>query len=416
MKTNQTEVSPIKQKKRIELLDVFRGFAVLGIFVVNIEIMNSTFVNQGVFSQQWTSTLDRFAVKFLQLFFYSKFFPIFSLLFGLGISMQALKLYERNKLSFSFFLRRMLILFLIGILHILFIWSGDVLHLYAMLGLLVTLLIRISNKVLLILSAFFLFFPYYDQVFGILFNYFDFQPHLYLEDYAGAEVTRIIREGSFLEGMQLRVLEYLSNIPILYSFLAPVALSMFLLGLYLGKKRIWNSLEPAIEKSTKAVLIITLLTNCYRIFFLFFLFDMELYTNESLRPFFFKFMFLSDLAMGLFYLWGIGWLWYNNKLKSFLSPLQYVGRMALTNYIMHSVFGIIIFSSIGFGLYETLSPLQTLLTAVAVFLFQIIYSRIWLSHFLFGPLEWVWRCLTYQKVLPIRKLKASEVLIKSSSN
>lgn len=409
--SNSTQVSPTNEKKRIELLDVFRGFAVLGIFVVNIEIMNSTFVNQEVFSQQWTSTIDQFAVKILQLFFYSKFFPIFSLLFGLGISMQALKLYEKKELSFSFFLRRMFILFIFGLLHIILLWSGDVLHLYAMLGLLVTLLIRTSNRMLLILSAFFLLFPYYDQISGVLFNYLDYQSNLYLKDYAGAEVVRIIREGTYLEGIKLRFLEYMSNIPVLYSFLAPVALSMFLLGLYLGKKKIWKSLEAFIEKIKKPVIFITILTNCYRILFLFYLPELEMYRNENFRPFFFKLMFLSDIAMGLFYLWGIGWIWYKSRLQRILNPFKYVGRMALTNYVMHSVFGLILFSSLGFKLYETLSPFQTLLSAVAVFLFQIIYSRIWLIYFLYGPLEWSWRCLTYRRILPIRKLQFSEVAV-----
>ncbi|HEY9185848.1 MAG TPA: DUF418 domain-containing protein [Salegentibacter sp.] len=409
--SNSIQVSPTKQKKRIELLDIFRGFAVLGIFVVNIEIMNSTFVNQEVFSQQWTSTIDQIAVKILQLFFYSKFFPIFSLLFGLGISMQALKLYERKELTFSFFLRRMFALFIIGLLHIILLWSGDVLHLYAMLGLLVTLLIRISNRMLLILSAFFLLFPYYDQIFGALFNYLDYQPHLYLKDYAGAEVVRIISEGTYLEGIKLRFLEYMSNIPILYSFLAPVALSMFLLGLYFGKKKIWKSLEAFIEKIKKPVIFIAILTNCYRILFLFYLPELEIYRNESLRPLFFKFMFLSDIVMGLFYLWGIGWIWYNSKFQRIFNPFKYVGRMALTNYVMHSVFGVILFSSLGFKLYESLSPIQTLLSAVAVFIFQVIYSKIWLTYFLYGPLEWVWRCLTYREILPIRKLEYSEVAV-----
>lgn len=406
-----TEALPENRNKRIEILDVFRGFAVLGIFVVNIEIMNSTFVNQEAFSRQWTSTMDTTAVKILQLFFYSKFFPIFSLLFGLGISLQAIKLYEKQNHSFSFFLRRMFILFIIGLLHIIFLWSGDVLHLYAMLGLLVTLLLKTPTKILLALSAFFLLFPFYDQIFGFLFNYLNYKPHLYLKDYAGAEVTRIIREGTFVEGIQLRFLEYLSNIPVLYSFLAPVALSMFLLGLSLGKKKIWISLEAFIDQIKKPAIAIAILTNCYRILFLFYLPGLEIYKSESLRPFFFKAMFLADIAMGLFYLWAIGWFWYHSKLKFILSPLKYVGQMALTNYIMHSVIGVILFSSLGLGLYETMSPFQTLMTAIAVFLVQILYSRIWLKYYRFGPLEWVWRCLTYKKIFPIKKVDLPEVLL-----
>nr|WP_262887120.1 DUF418 domain-containing protein [Psychroflexus aurantiacus] len=160
----------------------------------------------------------------------------------------------------------MFILFMIGLLHIILLWSGGVLHLYAILGLLVTLLIRASNRMLVILSVFFLLFLYYDQIFGALFNYL-------------------------------------------------------------------------------------------------------------------------------------------------LNPLKYTGRMALTNCVMHSVFGLILFSFLGFGLYETLSPLQTIVTALAVFIFQIIYNWIWLRYFLYGSLEWVWRCLTYRKLLPVRKVECSEVAL-----
>ncbi|MGB3774998.1 MAG: DUF418 domain-containing protein, partial [Leeuwenhoekiella sp.] len=119
----------LKGSQRIEILDVYRGFAIFGIFVVNIVIMNSTFLNQDTFLAQFTGSLDLLTSRILQLFFYTKFFPIFSLLFGVGIAMQALKLRSKNRALWPFFARRMLFLFLFGIFHILFIWSGDVVHL-----------------------------------------------------------------------------------------------------------------------------------------------------------------------------------------------------------------------------------------------------------------------------------------------
>ncbi|WP_282080741.1 DUF418 domain-containing protein [Aquimarina algiphila] len=398
---------PVKVKKRIDVLDVFRGFAILGIFVVNIVIMNSTFLNQDEFAKQWTSGIDQISNKILQLFFYTKFFPIFSLLFGLGISMQVLKMLEKNKLSFSFFARRMFILFLFGVLHIVFLWSGDVLNLYALLGLLTTLMLKKSNQLILILSVIFLFFPFYDQLFEYLFNLLNFKPEIYLSEYTGETVNQIIKNGTYLEGLQMRLLEYLSNIPMLFGFLAPVAISMFLLGLYLGKNKIYDSLDAFIQKIRIPILIITILTNAYRVVFLFVLPNYAIYSTATFRPIFIKLMVFSDITMGLFYLWGIGWLWYNTKWKFILSPLKYVGRMALTNYLMQSLIGLILFSSIGFKLYETLSPSVALLTAIVVFIFQIILSKVWLNYYRFGPLEWIWRCLTYKELLPIKKNNVS---------
>lgn len=395
--------NPTQIKSRVDLLDIYRGFAVFGIFVVNIGIMNSTFLNQEEFAKQWTSNLDQVAERILQLFFYTKFFPIFSLLFGMGISMQAVKMANENKGSFLFFGRRMFILFIFGILHILLFWSGDVLNLYAVIGLFTTLLIKKSNRFILGLFVILLLFPFYDQTFEYLFNLINFHPEMYLNNYTGEMVSEIIKNGTYVEGMQLRLLEYLSNIPILFVFLAPIAISMFLLGLYLGKNKIYESLDLFIYRIKKPMLLIAAVTNIYRLLFLFVLIHQEIYASEIYRQVFIKIMILSDVAMGLFYLWFIGWVYYNTKWRKILFPLKYVGRMALTNYIMQSFIGLILFSSIGFQLYETLSPLTALIIAMIVFSFQILLSKTWLKYFQFGPLEWIWRCFTYKEFLPIRK-------------
>ena len=114
-------------------------------------------------------------------------------------------------------------------------------------------------------------------------------------------------------------------------------------------------------------------------------------------------MVLSDVAMGLFYLWLLGWVYYKTSWKKLLQPLTYVGRMALTNYILQSAIGLVLFSSIGFRLYETLSPSAAFLVAVGVFILQILLSKLWLRYFKFGPLEWLWRCLTYGKLFALKK-------------
>ena len=203
--------------------------------------------------------------------------------------------------------------------------------------------------------------------------------------------------------MNLRVLEYLSNISVLFGFLAPVAISMFLLGLYLGKNKVYASLNTYIRSIKNTMLVLAIITNGYRLLFLFVFPDFECYFNAVYRPIFIKLMVLSDIFMGLFYLWVIGWLWYNTKLKAMLSPLKYVGRMALTNYILQSIIGLILFTSVGFRLYERLSPSETLMTAILVFIGQVLLSKFWLTYFQFGPLEWIWRFLTYEEFLPIKK-------------
>ncbi|HEA31266.1 MAG TPA: DUF418 domain-containing protein [Leeuwenhoekiella sp.] len=362
--------------------------------------MNSTFLNQDIFLEQFTSTIDRIAERLLQLFFYTKFFPIFSLLFGVGIAMQALKLQSKNVALWPFFARRMLFLFLFGVLHIVFIWSGDVLNLYALLGFLVVFLLKIPNKWLLILSVFLLIFPFYDPIFTEIFRFLKFDPGVFLADYTGADVHAIIANGTYFEGIHLRLLEYLTNIPMLFGFLAPVALSMFLLGIYLGKNQIFEDFARFLKRIKWPMLAAALLTNIYRIAFLFYLPEYQIY--RDFRPFFIKTMVISDVVMGLFYLWFLGIIWYFTPLKNLLKPLKYVGRMALTNYILQSVIGLFLFSSVGFGFYEYFSPSATLGIALMVFIFQMLFSKIWLAYFKFGPLEWLWRCLTYGNYIPLK--------------
>lgn len=398
--------TPTNTQKRIELLDIFRGFAVFGIFMVNIEIMNCTFFNQEIFSAQWYSNLDKLAVRVLQLFFYSKFFPIFSFLFGLGIAMQIMNRIKNNTYSFSFFIRRMVILFIFGLLHIIFLWSGDVIHLYAILGVFSFFLIKKSNTVLIWCMCLLLLFPFYEHVFGLLFDWVGFSPSQILQEYSSKKITYTIRYDSYIDGVKLRLLEYVSNIPVLFFYLAPVALSMFTLGIYFGKNNYINSINIVVEKIKKPILGIAILSNIYRVVFLFILPNYPIYKNEIFHSVFIKLMVISDIFMGLFYLWIIAWLVQYPVWKKIFTPFIYVGRMALTNYIMHSAIGLFIFSSVGLQLYETLSPYETAMLAVAVFTLQVVFSKIWLDYFNYGPLEWIWRCFSYKKILSIKKLNS----------
>lgn len=395
-------VNPVATSDRIEVLDVYRGFAILGIFVVNITVMNSTFINQDLFAEQWTSWIDQSIVKVRQLFFYTKFFPIFSLLFGLGISMQAIKRKTLGQSSLAFISKRMLILFIIGAIHITFIWSGDVVHIYAILGLLTVFLIKVPNRILLILSILILVFPFFEDILFEIFNWLDFSPDSAMSSLNGDKVAEIIKNGSYLDNLKLRLLEYVANLPMLLGFLAPTAASMFLLGLYLGKKSVFNDLKSFLKSIQRPMLIVALVTNIYRVVFLYVLIESSMFEDAATRDVLIYFIVLCDVFMGIFYLWLLGWLYFHTKANTLLRPLSYVGRMALTNYILQSIVGLFLFTSIGFSLYETFSPTETFLIAIGVFIIQVNLSRFWLKYFKYGPLEWIWRCLSYSKLFKIR--------------
>jgi uncharacterized protein len=110
---------------------------------------------------------------------------------------------------------------------------------------------------------------------------------------------------------------------------------------------------------------------------------------------------LSEVMLSFSYLIAIVLLLRTNIGKKVLSPLQYVGRMAFTNYILQSTIGYLIMQT--FGYYESFDVLGCISIVLIVFACQIPLSWFWLKHFKFGPLEWVWRCISYWKILPIRK-------------
>jgi uncharacterized protein len=399
-------LAPVR-KERIELLDIFRGFAVYGIFVVNIEAMNCTWANQGGFYDQFTSFFEKAVMHSHHLFFYSKFFPIFSLLFGIGLTLQVMKI--KDKSSVGFFFRRMGALFLFGILHIVFLWGGDILHLYAVLGIATLFFIDRSNKLLIGLSLLFLLFPFYDQLSSWIFEVLSFNPEMFIQKYKPEEISALIKTGSYWKGAIFRLEEYVSLIPMVGFYILPMVFAMFLLGMVLCKKGVVFDLVGFANKVKVPAIAIGLITNVYRLTFIFILVGTDVY--KEYREVFIKIMMVSDMAMSLFYLWLIAWIFQFVFWQKLLSPLKYAGKMALTNYIMHSVFNILIFSSVGLQLYQFFSPAGTLLLATAIFAFQVIFSKIWLSYFYFGPLEWVWRCITYWKILPIKRKQGTQELV-----
>lgn len=395
-------LSPVNQNHRIVLLDILRGFAIFGIFVVNIEIMNCTFINGDAFAEQFTSVLDSLAVRVKQLFFYSKFFPIFSLLFGVGVSIQLASM-KRKGIGHFFFYRRMFALFVFGVSHIIFLWSGDVIHLYAILGLLALLVARFKSGYLILFVVILLLFPFYNSVATYLMKWVGYDMMSYLSTYTSDDIRATIRSGSYYDNVILRIQEYKSNVSVLYVFLAPKAFAMFLIGLLLGREGVLQRLQDFTHHIKRPVLITFVVITIYRIIFLFFTWDTALWKIDDWRSTLIYFQELCDVLTALFYVWLIISLYKYAIFKKIFLPLRQVGRMALTNYILQSAIGLFIFTSSGLSLYERLSPFETLVLAIVIFCLQVLLSNVWLRYFKFGPLEWLWRCVSYWQVLPLKK-------------
>jgi uncharacterized protein len=396
--------TPTKENSRIEILDIWRGFAIFGILVVNILVFNCSFVYRPAYEQEWSSTLNQTTLRFLEIFFYSNFYPIFSFLFGLGLALQVLKQVERNTFRWSFFVRRFLGLFLLGVLHIVFIWSGDILHLYALLGIPLILLILAPNAVLWIGMAFVFLFPFWADLIGFIEGLYNFNEGLTLEEYPRETLNEIYQQGTYLELLVVRLKEYRFAANMLYGFMAPVAFSMMLLGAYVVKSGRLESLSLWIKAHQAKICILALIAFAYNAFIIYYMLptygrDIDPFLGYVLT----RLYFLSHMIKGLFYLFLVAWLYENTILKKPLSYLQAVGRMALSNYLLQSILALFIFSNLGLAWYEHLSPFQCVLAVLSIYSFQMIISPIWLRHFRYGWFEWLWRSFSYGRFLKNKK-------------
>lgn len=365
--------------------------------------MNVSFAYRGEWEAEQTGLLNRASFFILETFFYSKFFAIFSLLFGMGVALQLRQAHQKGNFSNTFFLRRFSALFLMGLCHIVFIWSGDILHLYGVLGILLLFFFRFSAKVLIWSSLIVFLFPFYHEIIDHFLSWIDFDSTAPLLEYSRDEILELKHNGSYWSGVELRLREYSFAMVLIWTGIAPVALTMMLLGGYLVKKGFLENVKIWIQKvkwylfGSLSVLLIYRFSLIYLVFP-----NYEIPMGTPLSIALITAFQLSDIVLSLSFLWILAYLWNKGYVKMLISPLQYVGRMALSNYIMQSVLAYLIMRT--FNGYEQFSAFGCIILVLSIYVTQIFLSRWWLTYFQFGPLEWCWRCISYWKILPIKKI------------
>ncbi|MDR1407383.1 MAG: DUF418 domain-containing protein [Tannerella sp.] len=401
---------PVGTNERFPILDILRGIALAGICLANFpEFALYTFQKKEVVEAMPTAGIDH-VIKYLQyLFIDGKFYSLFSILFGTGFSIILSKSLQKHTNGLAFFYRRMAVLTVIGFLHLMFIWSGDILVLYALLGMLLPLFRNMSNRKLLIAAGALILFPIVMDAVKVLSDnrfdpaapairatqYFNLKNGitddnfgvwlLHAESYS--DVFKFLISGAFI-----RIQEFAEGNRIFK------VLGLFILGLYIGRNRIYAHLAD----------YKTLLKKIRLYGFAFGLPLSVFYAwNANGHPLglvaYSVGYAVSVVPLSLAYMSAIG-LWYlrRRELKLF-KIVAASGRMALTNYIGQSVFGIFIFYGTGLGLGATMGLVYVEWIAAGVFTLQMICSYVWMRYMRFGPLEWIWRTLTYGKLLNIRQ-------------
>ena len=385
-------------KKRYIILDALRAFAILGICLANFpEFSLWTFSDPA----GWTVT-DK-VTRAIQTFLSDgKFYTLFSLLFGMGFSIQLENAGQKTRL----FYRRMVVLFLIGLIHLFFLWSGDILMLYAAMGMFLPLFRRFSPRSILYAAGIFLVLPVIcEALFGTRLS----DPLLreqwricglygITEANFGTWLADIRNYRGMLQFLHQGAVERMWEFVTSYRFFK--VLGLFLTGYAVGREKLFSDLSSH-RKLLKDILKYCLLLGVPVSF---------LYTWSSMsgEPFgavsHSVFYLLSVYPMGFAYAAGFCLLFDRSPEGRGWLLLTKPGRMACTNYLGQSVLGILIFYGIGFGFGGKVSLLGTEAVAVGVYAFQVAVSALWLKYFRFGPVEWVWRMLTYGQKMPMRNV------------
>ena len=398
--TLSEKAGPVRQ--RIKKLDALRGFALLGVCMANYkELTLYAFYDVGHTVNVEADRSDTIANFLLYFLVDGKFYTIFSVLFGIGFSIIIGNAMQRGANGMRIFYRRMLLLLGFGFAHLMLLWSGDILMLYAAMGMLLPFFWNCSDKTILRWAAFFLCLPIVSSTIVYAFNltpcsWFFRQMDYWQNRFGIGDWGEWLRDRQsytdllkfLIMGAFERMTEFISSDRYFK------VLGLFLVGLWIGKKCIYADITAHRR----------LLTYTIKIGFTIGIPFALLHAYDGITGFRLIPPLHTIVETCSIYPLGCAYMAtfaiYNSRADNLFA---YPGKMALTCYISQSAIAILLFYGVGLGLGMQMSLPQVILTSVGIFLFQALFACIWLKIFAYGPLEWVWRMLTYGVWLPLRK-------------
>lgn len=394
---------------RIVIIDALRGFALGGVALVHMTEQYIASAPTDTLMEVTNSTFDNILSGLITFFIIGKFFALFSILFGLSFFIQMDSASKRGENFASRFLWRVVLLFIIGYAHQIF-YKGDILTIYALLAPFLIPFYTMKNKWILLVAGFFLisiprFISYAilgtDSAFGFP-SFMDFNNEI------NVAYIETLKTGSILDVFSVNAGQgMLQKMDFQIGFIARFYLTFgyFLIGLWLGKVGLFQKVKeniPNVKKWLKRVIV----------FFIIALLITGGLFALSPQPVDFK-SWVHVIAINVYDWSNIGLtaiilcsfilIFMRKRGEKFLSFFAPYGRMALTNYVLQSIIGTSIL--FGWGL-EYLGKLQTsylFLMAIGLISLQSIGSKVWLTYFRYGPLEWLWRCATLGKLQPFKK-------------
>jgi uncharacterized protein len=390
--------------QRIAVLDILRGFALMGILIMNMPSFSASMFAEADGSHLWPGALDQAAEQIRDLLFSGKFNGIFSLLFGLGFTLQFGRMLQADpQHAQGLYLRRLLVLLAMGVVHACVFWIGDILHWYALLGLLLVFGLRhASDRTVIGLIVLSLLYPTFSGLARLVWMTPEVVALQVAQEQAfhSASVAAF-GHGSFWDTMalntRLMVFEYTDPWSLFGMFGGYVMIATtMLLGMLAGRRR-WvqriPELMPQIRRLTIWALVLGLLLGAA--------FTVIFELNRTPGPSAIKMVGglcyrLSRLSLMVFYILAIVRLAQHPAWLRAFGTLAAAGRMPLTNYLMQTLICVTLFNAWGLGFWGRMGPAAGLLLSLGIFwLVQVPWSLWWLRTHERGPMEALWARLTY---------------------
>jgi uncharacterized protein len=396
--------APVARQDRISELDVIRGFALFGVLWVNLLQHADLAIPQAQLAALPTAPVDQILNIISRWLAQAKAQALFSLLFGFGFAIMMDRLDARGADGTRIYVRRLTILLALGIAHLFLLWTGDILHMYALMGFLLLLTRRWPGWLLIGLGAT-LAIVGVPLIIGLeVYAYPGGQAPWVAEQAAGQA-----RRWALLQGSDYGAF-VAENWRTIWSEVYSQPIGPLILGFVLGRFMIgaWIYRQGWLQdpdgnaaffrKWTAILLPAGLLLGGLRIL----TGVLGIKVSGAAEVIFFVVLWIGVHLQALGYAAGLVLLCRKEKWRRRLSGLGAVGQMALTNYVTQSLFFVFVLYGFGLGLLPWNGATFSLAFALAVFAFQIAFSRWWLSRYRFGPLEWLWRTLTYGERQPMR--------------
>lgn len=472
--------APVTEAQRIAMIDVLRGVAILGVLISNVRFFAFPWLEVSEWSWRDTSTADALARSAIQILADFNIATVFALLFGIGLALQSSRAQRSGRPFVGMYCRRLIFLLIIGLLHGVFLWFGDILALFAMVGFVVLALRNARDWILLFLACLVFITPLglnacgtaadpygslMPSTWSAMGDHFEGMIRATKEEARArtspaatsrpapatsqpasgpssplaatpassaptgattqptppvdeeteqvikrvriifdwvADEPRIFREGSFWEIARLRTAFFLvgGSVSAITSF-GWRTLAMMLLGVYWVRRGVFD--DPARHRSMfqrwfKWGLLLGLPMQLAQLWIIQACPPVQIWRSLA-----FFLQNLGSFGLAMAYTGGVAHLCLRPELLRRMSPLGDVGRMSLTNYILQSVVCNLLFYSYGLRWYGQWSFAGTIPLIGIILAALVAFCRWWMRRFRFGPLEWLWRSLTYMHLQPLRR-------------